>query len=200
MDRNRAARLAPALAIALASASLTASCSSVKIPFFGRDDNGEGQSEAPSPAELAEERRQAAIARAVVADGGEVSKVKYLHLRPGRMSLAADPAIPFEERYHLHGAVTAAERLERYGNYYEVFWKTENQGTPATVTLNYRQKSTGASTQAKSITVEDPNRRNVTKFNVTGDEYQAAGAVTAWRVTVEQGGKTIAATQSFLWD
>ena len=74
MDRPRAERPASpsttrftlAAALGLGVATLATSCSSSKIPFFGRGDSNA----APTPAEIAEERRQAAIAEAVIEDGG----------------------------------------------------------------------------------------------------------------------------------
>ena len=113
---------------------------------------------------------------------------------------AADPAIAFEQRHYLHGAVSLEERLARFGHYYTVFWKAEDRSAPVTVTIEYRQKNTGPQSFTQAVTVDNVRGSNTTDLQVTGEQYWENGSVTAYRVTLTQNGETIAADQSFLWD
>ncbi|MDG2124190.1 MAG: hypothetical protein P8J87_10855 [Verrucomicrobiales bacterium] len=190
-----ARRLAPKLAAALGIAALSASCSTSNIPLIG----GPGDT-AESTTATTDQRRLELASKAVVADGGEITKVKYYHLDTYRTVNAADRAITFEQRHHLHGAVTLEERLDRFGHYYTIFWKADDRATPVTVIFEYRQKNSGLASLTKTTTIENIKRSNKTSLKVTGEEYWERGSVTAWRTTLVQGGKTIAADQSFLWE
>lgn len=131
---------------------------------------------------------------------GTIAKVKYFHLQPGKDYFAADPAIPFEAKYHLHGAVTSEERSERYGHYYTIDWKAADTTRPVTLRFEFRQKLTGPAVQVIEVPVNEVDRSNRTRFQVTGDAYFTNGPVTSWRVTLLQDGQAIASDQSFLWD
>jgi hypothetical protein len=47
--------------------------------------------------------------------------------------------------------------------------------------------------------VTEVRRSNVSKFQVTGDEYHTGGRVTAWRVSVLRGNEELVSESSFLW-
>lgn len=188
-------RSARRLAAALAIAALSTSCSTSKIPLIG----GSGDNrETTDP--TTDQRRLKLASKAVVAEGGEITKVKYYHLDTYRTVHAADRAITFEQRHHLHGAVTLEERLARFGHYYTIFWKADNRDTPVTVVFEYRQKNSGPTPLTKTVTINNIQRSNKTSLEVTGEEYWERGSVTAWRTTLVQADKTIAADQSFLWE
>lgn len=131
--------------------------------------------------------------------GGTISKVKYYHLQPTLQLNTTDPAILFEREHHLRGAYTAAEQIRRSGHYYAVLWKAHDRGQPVSVKLEYQQTKTGSKVKSQIIEVADVGRSNVTKFQVTGDEYQADGPVNAWKVSLLRGKEELAAQQSFLW-
>jgi hypothetical protein len=131
--------------------------------------------------------------------GGKVTKVKTYHLQPTQRLNTTDAALNFERRYHLHGAVTLAEQMERAGQYYTAFWKVDDRASPVTLRFEYRQQKTGLVTKVKEEQVADVRRSNVTKFMVTGAEYQADGPVTAWRISVLRGKDVLVASESYLW-
>jgi hypothetical protein len=127
------------------------------------------------------------------------TKVKIYRLDPLARINAVDPSIPFEQQHLLYGAVTFEDREARRGNYYSFFWKTEDTSQPVKVRFEYRQSATRSAVKKQEIEVVDIKGTNVTKFQVTGAEYLAAGKVLAWRAVLLQGGKEIAVTKSFMW-
>jgi len=131
--------------------------------------------------------------------GGKVTKVKTYHLQPTERLDTTDPSLSFERQYHLHGAVTLAEQLERAGHYYTFFWKVSDRTQPVTLRFEYRQQKTGLVTKIKEQEVTDVGRSNVSKVNVTGAEYQADGAVTSWRISIVRGKDILVASESYLW-
>ncbi len=134
-----------------------------------------------------------------VGNGASISKVKYYHLVPNKPIVAYDPAITFERQHYLYGAVTKAEVMNRGGHYYTIFWKTDDKTQPVTVRFEYRQADSGLTTKTQQEEVTQVRRCNVSKFQVTGDEYQTGGRVTAWRVSVLRGNEELVSESSFLW-
>lgn len=127
-----------------------------------------------------------------------ITKVNPYHLQPGASVTSDDEMIVHEYRRLLHGALESEEHQERMGNYYTIFWNSENR-TPATVRLEYCQASTGPKVYTKEIRVETPKRKNTTKLKVTGEEYQTLGKVTQWRASILENGAEVAEYKSFLW-
>jgi hypothetical protein len=132
-------------------------------------------------------------------DGAQITKVKYYHLQPQERIRGSDPTILFERDYHLHGAVTLAQQMERAGHYYNVAWKADDRSQPVTVRFEYRQRNTGLKSKKMEQEVADLGRVNNTKFQVTGAEYQSDGPVSAWKVTLLRGKQELVAQESFLW-
>jgi hypothetical protein len=133
--------------------------------------------------------------------GGEVSKVKPYHLQPLEILRTTDPSIHFERMHYLYGAVSLAEKMERAGHYYTIWWKADDASQPVKVRFEYRQKLTGLNVKVKEEDVASVRSgSNSTKFQVTGAEYQTDGPVTAWRVQVLRGKEVLASQQSFLWN
>lgn len=135
-----------------------------------------------------------------VGPGGEVTKVKYYHLVPGQPVSTRDPAIQMERDYHLYGAVTRAEIMGRGGHYYTIFWKAYDPSQPVTVRFEFRQANTGLTAKIREETVTDVRAKNLSRFEVTGDEYLNDGRVTAWRVTLLRGKDELASQESYLWN
>lgn len=128
-----------------------------------------------------------------------ITKVNPYHLNEKTAaSRSTDPMLEFRPERLLHGAVTAEERRDRFGFYFSIFWKTDTRD-PATVRLDFRQGNTGSRVFTREETVSSPKRSNVTKFRVIGDEYEANGKVTQWKVSVIEAGKVVAEYKSFLW-
>jgi hypothetical protein len=68
-----------------------------------------------------------------------------------------------------------------------------------TVRFEYRQANTGLVVKLKEEQISNVRRNNITKFSVTGPEYQADGAITAWRLTLMSNGQELVHADSFLW-
>lgn len=132
-------------------------------------------------------------------NGAKITKVKYFHLNPEIPLNTEERALQMERDYHLHGAVTRAQRQQRAGHYYSVFWKATDRATPLLLRFEYRQANAGLKTMSLDIPVDRIRRANVTRFQVTGDAYLELGPVTAWRVSLIRGQKELVAQESFLW-
>ncbi len=132
--------------------------------------------------------------------GDTVKKVKIYRLDPaGPRVMAGDPAIDFERRYRLHGALTTEEVAARSGNYYTVFWSVADRSSPVTVRFEYRQAKSGSKVKVIEQTTDQPKASNLTEFQVTGPAFLEDGKVLAWRVLLVRGRETIAARESYLW-
>ena len=133
--------------------------------------------------------------------GGQIVKVKYDRLDSSAPPIPGlDPSVAFERNYHLHGAVSNAERLARDGHYYAVMWKVTDRNQPVQVRLEYRQQNTGTALKTLEQEVTKVGRSNVTRFEVNGGEYVNGGAVTSWRATLVRGKEVLAEAKSYLWD
>lgn len=137
----------------------------------------------------------------VPSSGGPVAitKVNPYHLNNASWVSTTDPMIQFEKTRHLYGAIDSEDYQERFGNYYTVFWKTDQPEVPATIRLDYRQAKTGPKILTKEVTVASPKAKNATKFEVLGDEYETNGPVTQWKASIIQNGNVITEYRSFLW-
>lgn len=111
----------------------------------------------------------------------------------------AEASLGFERTYRLHGAITAADRNQRYGNYFDFFWRAKRPAN-VTVRLEYRQEKLRAFLQAREISYENVKGNNKTEFAIIGDDYLQDGRVTAWRCLLIENGKIVAENRSFLWE
>lgn len=128
-----------------------------------------------------------------------VTKVNPYHFSEKERLRTEDQMIEFEYARRTHGVIENTEVRDRMGNYFSVFWKTETKN-PATIRLEYRQGATGPKIYSKETFVPDPGRRNVTKFEVVGDEYHKLGKVTQWKVSILEDGVVVSEYKSFLWN
>lgn len=140
-----------------------------------------------------------ACSSSVTGPGGTISKVKYFHLMPGDIPQTQQRAITFEREHLFYGAVTAQEIMDRFGHYFTIFWKLDDRSGPVTVRFQYRLTKTGLKDFAKEQVVDDIRRSNITRFEVTGDEYRDNGRITMWRVSVLRGKEELVSQQSYLW-
>jgi len=142
-----------------------------------------------------------ACSSAVQGPGGRIGKVKYYHLMPGEVPRSVDPAILFERQHHIYGAVTKEQIMDRFGHYYAVFWKVaDREAGPVTVRFEYLQAGAGLNKRAQEQIVDDIRRTNISRFQVTGEEYNKSGRVLAWRVSVLRGKEELVSQQSALWN
>lgn len=127
------------------------------------------------------------------------TKVKIYRLDPKAKISSVDPSISFEKEHLLHGAVSNEEREARKGTYYTFFWKADDLSQPVKLRFEYRQSATRSEVKTQEIEITEVKRSNVTKLQITGEEYLKSGKVLAWRAVLLQGGKEIASTRSFMW-
>jgi len=142
----------------------------------------------------------AACSSLSVVPGGRITKVNYYHLHPGVVTRTLDPAVAFERDYHLYGAVTKAETINRQGHYYSIFWRTDDRTQPVKLVFEYRQANTGLEILRQELAIDSPRRSNVSHFQVTGDSYHTDGRITGWKVRLIRGDEELASQQSYLWN
>ena len=110
-----------------------------------------------------------------------------------------DAPLTFERQYRLYGAVTALDRRQRFGNYFDFFWRAKRP-SDVTVRLEYRQEKLHEHVQAQEITYRNVRGTHKTEFKVIGDDYIDDGQVIAWRCLLIANGRIVAENRSFLWE
>ena len=121
---------------------------------------------------------------------------------PGRDRRAGiggrDPSIRFEDSYRLFGAVTELDKRQRYGHYYDFFWRAKRRAD-ITVRFEYQQEKLRAFTQAREVTCPNAKGSEKTSFAIIGDDFFNDGQVLAWRCLLIENGRIVAEERSFLW-
>ncbi|MDQ2918999.1 MAG: hypothetical protein M3R10_03885 [Verrucomicrobiota bacterium] len=125
--------------------------------------------------------------------GGSAAK-RFQTGRPG----PKDPSVGFESAYRLYGAVTELDKRQRYGNYFDFFWRARRPAT-ITIRLEYQQEKLRTLTQAREITYPNAHGHIKTEFAVIGDDYLNDGRVLAWRCVLIEKGRIVAEDRSYLW-
>ena len=110
-----------------------------------------------------------------------------------------EASLMFERTYRLHGAVTALDQRQRFGQYFDFFWRAKRP-SDVTVRFEYKQEKLKAFVQAKEQTYKNVDGTNRSEFRVIGDEYFDDGQVLAWRCLLIEHGRIVAEKRSFLWD
>ena len=110
-----------------------------------------------------------------------------------------DAPIVFERQYRLYGAVTALDQRQRFGDYFDFFWRAKHL-SDVTVRLEYRQEKLHEHVQAQEITYRNVRGTRKTEFRVIGDDYFDDGRVIAWRCLLIASGRIVAENRSFLWE
>jgi hypothetical protein len=110
-----------------------------------------------------------------------------------------DAPIVFERQYRLFGAVTGLDQRQRFGNYFDFFWRAKRP-SDVTVRLEYRQEKLHEHVQAQEITYRNVRGTHRTEFKVIGDDYFDDGRVIAWRCLLIANGRIVAENRSFLWE
>lgn len=116
-----------------------------------------------------------------------------------KTSVLQDAPIVFERQYRLYGAVTYIDQRQRFGNYFDFFWRVKRP-SDVTVRLEYRQAKLHEHTQAQEITYGNVRGTHKTEFKVIGDDYFDDGRVIAWRCLLIANGRIVAENRSFLWE
>jgi hypothetical protein len=110
-----------------------------------------------------------------------------------------DAPITFERQYRLFGAVTALDQRQRFGNYFDFFWRAKRTAD-LTVRFEYRQEKLHDFVQAQEISYRNVRGTHKTEFKVTGDDYLDDGRVIAWRCALIENGRIVAENHSYLWE
>jgi len=130
----------------------------------------------------------------------ETSKVGGKSNSPSQKTATLqDAPIVFERQYRLYGAITGLDQRQRFGNYFDFFWRTKIP-SDVTVRLEYRQEKLHEHTQAQEITYRNVRGTHRTEFKVIGDDYFDDGRVIAWRCLLIANGRIVAENRSFLWE
>jgi len=110
-----------------------------------------------------------------------------------------DQPITFERQYRMFGAVTGLDQRQRFGNYFDFFWRAKRP-SDVTVRLEYRQEKLHEHVQGQEITYRNVRGTHKTEFKVIGDDYFDDGRVIAWRCLLIANGRIVAENRSFMWD
>lgn len=114
-------------------------------------------------------------------------------------SVTQEASLNFERSYRLYGAVTKVDQRERFGQYFDFFWRSRRPAD-VTVRFEYKQENLRAFTQSKEIAYHGVHGTNRSEFRVIGDEFADDGKVLAWRCLLLKHGRIVAEKRSFLWD
>jgi len=111
----------------------------------------------------------------------------------------AEASLGFERSYYLHGALTGADQRQRFGNYFDFFWRTK-RSADVTVRLEYRQEKLRSFLQAREVSYKNVKGNRKTQFTVIGDDYANDGRVISWRCLLIENGRIVAEERSYLWE
>ena len=111
----------------------------------------------------------------------------------------AEASMNFERTYRLYGAITGADQRQRFGNYFDFFWRAKRPGN-VTVRLEYRQEKLRSFVQAREVDYVNVKGNRKTEFAVIGDDYFNDGRVIAWRCLLIENGHVVAENRSYLWE
>jgi hypothetical protein len=110
-----------------------------------------------------------------------------------------DAPITFERQYRLFGAVTGVDTRQRFGDYFDFFWRAKRPAD-VTVRLEYRQEKLHEHVQAQEISYRNVHGTHKTEFKVIGDDYFDDGRVIAWRCLLIENGRIVAENRSYMWE
>src|SRR5207245_10449638 len=110
-----------------------------------------------------------------------------------------DAPITFERQYRMFGAVTVLDQRQRFGNYFDFFWRAK-RSSDVTVRLEYRQEKLHEHVQVQEISYRNVRGTHKTEFKVIGDDYFDDGRVIAWRCLLVENGRIVAENRSFMWE
>ena len=148
----------------------------------------------PKPVELA----TASVLPLALDSDFEFRKVKRFLNQPEIFEETLNEAINHERRRVNFGALSADERQQRQGTYFDFFWRAKRPAN-LTVRLEYRQAKLGNAVRAHEVAYEQAKGSVKTSFAVIGDNYLWDGPVTAWRCLLIENNRIVAFTQSYLW-
>lgn len=126
-------------------------------------------------------------------------KTRKSMLSSGQNPGIAETSMNFERTYRMYGAITAADQRQRFGNYFDFFWRAKRPAK-VTVRLEYRQDKLRSFVQAREVSYPSAKGNQKTEFAVIGDDYFNDGRVIAWRCLLIEDGRIVAENRSYLWE
>jgi len=111
----------------------------------------------------------------------------------------AEASMDFERTYRMYGAITAADQRQRYGNYFDFFWRAKRPAN-VTIRLEYRQEKLRSFVQAREVSYNNVEGTRKTEFAIIGDDYFNDGRVISWRCLLIENGRIVAENRSYLWE
>jgi hypothetical protein len=111
----------------------------------------------------------------------------------------AEASMGFERTYRMYGAITAADQRQRFGNYFDFFWRARRPAN-VTVRLEYRQEKLRSFVQAREVSYPNVKGNRKTEFAIIGDDYLNDGRVISWRCLLIENGRIVAENRSYLWE
>ncbi len=124
---------------------------------------------------------------------------KFSGTSPSSKSAVQDASITFERQYRLFGAVTGLDQRQRFGDYFDFFWRAKRMAD-LTVRFEYRQEKLHSFVQAQEISYRNVRGTHKTEFKVIGDDYFDDGQVIAWRCLLLENGRIAAENRSYMWE
>jgi len=116
-----------------------------------------------------------------------------------KSSTVQEASITFERQYRLFGAVTALDQRQRFGDYFDFFWRAKRPAD-ITVRLEYRQEKLHEHVQGQEISYRNVRGTHKTEFKVIGDDYFDDGRVISWRCLLIEKGRIVAENRSYMWE
>ena len=130
----------------------------------------------------------------------QTSSLRSKSSSPGQKTATLqDAPVTFERQFRMFGAVTWLDQRQRFGNYFDFFWRAKRP-SDVTVRLEYRQEKLHEHVQAQEITYRNMHGTHKTEFKVVGDDYFDDGRVIAWRCVLITNGQIVAENRSFMWE
>ena len=126
-------------------------------------------------------------------------KARKSVLATAQNSGIAEASVNFERTYRMYGAITAADQRQRFGNYFDFFWRAKRPAN-VTVRLEYRQDKLRSFVQAREVSYPNARGNHKTEFAVIGDDYLNDGRVISWRCLLIENGRIVAENRSYLWE
>jgi hypothetical protein len=127
------------------------------------------------------------------------AKARKSVLSSAQNSGIAEASMNFERTYRMYGAITGADQRQRFGNYFDFFWRAKRLAN-VTVRLEYRQDKLRSFVQAREVSYLNAKGNHKTEFAVIGDDYLNDGRVISWRCLLIENGRIVAENRSYLWE
>jgi uncharacterized protein YcfL len=127
--------------------------------------------------------------------------VQQFQLLDQNTLITDEPMVAMEKQRRLHGAVSMAERQNRLGSYYSMYWNdAAGKGTgEVKVTFQYQQGATASQIKQLTQTFPSSDASGTAEFAIIGENYSKHGKVLAWKATLQRGDQVISTRKSYLW-